>query len=147
MTAADIVAALCRRFEGWRSRPYVCPAGVPTIGYGATHYLDGRRVTMADPPISRETGERLLMRQITGTYLPGALALCPMADTDGRKAAMADFAFNLGLTRLKGSTLRRRVLAGDWEGARTELMRWTRGGGRVLPGLVARRRAEVDLTH
>ena len=147
MTAADIVAALCRRFEGWRSRPYVCPAGVPTIGYGATHYLDGRRVTMSDPPISRETGERLLMRQITGTYLPGALALCPTADTDGRKAALADFAFNLGLTRLKGSTLRRRVLAGDWDGARTELMRWTRGGGRVLPGLVARRRAEVDLTH
>lgn len=147
MTAADIVAALCRRFEGWRARPYVCPAGVPTIGYGATHYLDGRMVTMADPPISRETGERLLMRQITGTYLPGALALCPTADTDGRKAAMADFAFNLGLTRLKGSTLRRRVLAGDWDGARAELMRWTRGGGRVLPGLVARRRAEVDLTH
>lgn len=147
MTAADIVAALCRRFEGWRSRPYVCPAGVPTIGYGATRYLDGRRVTMADAPISRETGERLLMRQITSTYLPGALALCPTADTDGRKAALADFAFNLGLTRLKGSTLRRRVLAGDWDGARTELMRWTRGGGKVLPGLVARRRAEVDLTR
>lgn len=147
MSAADIVAALCRRFEGWRSRPYACPAGVPTIGYGATHYLDGRRVTMADPPISRETGERLLMRQITGTYLPGALALCPTADTDGRKAALADFAFNLGLTRLKGSTLRRRVLAGDWDGARAEMMRWTRGGGRVLPGLVARRKAEVELTH
>lgn len=147
MTAANIMAALCRRFEGWRSRPYLCPANVWTIGYGATHYLDGRTVKATDPPITQETGERLLMRQITGTYLPGALALCPTADTDGRKAALGDFAFNLGLTRLKGSTLRRRVLAGDWDGARTELMKWTRGGGKVLPGLVARRRAEVELTR
>ena len=146
MTAADIMAALCRRFEGWRSRPYLCPANVWTIGYGATHYLDGRTVKPTDPPITQETGERLLMRQIEGTYLPGALVLCQTADTDGRRAALGDFAFNLGLTRLKGSTLRKRVLAGDWEGARTELMKWTRGGGKVLPGLVARRKAESDLT-
>jgi len=146
MTAAEITASLCRKFEGWRSRPYLCPAGVWTIGYGATHYLDGRLVKPTDAPISRETGEALLMRQITGTYLPGALALCPTADTEGRQAALADFAFNLGLARLKGSTLRRRVLAGDWDGARAELMRWTRGGGRVLPGLVARRKAEIALT-
>lgn len=141
------MAALCRRFEGWRSRPYLCPANVWTIGYGATHYLDGRTVKPIDPPITQETGERLLMRQIEATYLPGALALCPTADTDGRRAALGDFAFNLGLTRLKGSTLRKRVLAGDWDGARTELMKWTRGGGKVLPGLVARRKAEVDLTR
>ena len=147
MTAAALMAALCRRFEGWRSRPYLCPANVWTIGYGATHYLDGKLVKPTDAPITQETGERLLMRQITGTYLPGALAHCPTADTEGRKAALGDFAFNLGLTRLKQSTLRRRVLAGDWEGARTELMKWTRGGGRVLPGLVKRRQAESDLTH
>jgi lysozyme len=147
VTAASIVALLCRRFEGWRSRPYLCPANVWTIGYGATHYLDGRTVKATDAPITQETGERLLERQISGTYLPGALVLCPTADTEGRKAALADFAFNLGLTRLKGSTLRKRVLAGDWDGARTELMKWTRGGGKVLPGLVARRKAEVELTQ
>lgn len=145
MTAADLMAALCRRFEGWRSRPYLCPANVWTIGYGATHYLDGRTVKPTDAPITQETGERLLMRQIHGVYLPGALALCPTADTDGRKAALGDFAFNLGLTRLKGSTLRRRVLAGDWDAACVELAKWNRGGGRVLPGLVARRKAEIAL--
>jgi lysozyme len=146
MTAAEIMAGLCRRFEGWRSRPYLCPANVWTIGYGATHYLNGQTVKPTDAPITKETGERLLQKQITGTYLPGALALCPTADTEGRKAALGDFAFNLGLTRLKGSTLRRRVLAGDWDGARVELAKWTRGGGKVLPGLVARRKAEIDLT-
>jgi lysozyme len=146
MTAAEIMAGLCLRFEGVRLRPYICPAGVPTIGVGATHYVDGRMVTMKDSPISRDQAMRLLQKQITGTYLPGALALCPTADTEGRKAALGDFAFNLGLTRLKGSTLRRRVLAGDWDGARVELAKWTRGGGKVLPGLVARRKAEIDLT-
>lgn len=100
---------------------------------------------MADPAISREAGERLLERQITTIYGPGAMAACPTADTDGRKAAMADFAFNLGLTRLRQSTLRKRVLARDWDGAKIELAKWVRGGGRVLPGLVARRAAEAEL--
>ena len=41
--ALDIAAALCREFEGFRAAPYLCPAGVPTVGYGATYYADGRR--------------------------------------------------------------------------------------------------------
>jgi lysozyme len=63
----------------------------------------------------------------------------------GALAAVTDFAFNLGLARLKGSTLRRRLVAGDMAGAANELRKWTRGGGRVLPGLVLRREAEVAL--
>jgi lysozyme len=140
-----IVEDLCKRFEGFRSRPYLCPANVWTIGYGATTYLDGRAVHPGDAPINQEVAERLLERQITGIYLPGALRLCPTADTPGRQAALADFAFNLGLGRLKASTLRKRVLAQDWDGAAVELGKWVRGGGWVLPGLVLRRAAEVAL--
>jgi lysozyme len=151
MSALDeatwITEDLCQRFEGYRSRPYLCPAGVWTIGFGATSYLDGRIVQSADPPITREVAERLLERQITRVYLPGALRLCPTADTPQRMAALADFAFNLGLARLKSSTLRKRVLAQDWPAAATELRKWVRGGGRVLPGLVARREAEVRLVQ
>jgi lysozyme len=143
--AARIVEDLCKHFEGFRARPYLCPANVWTIGYGATVYLDGRAVQPGDGPVSPEVAERLLERQISGIYLPGALRLCPTADTPGRQAALADFAFNLGLTRLKASTLRRRVLAQDWQGAATELGKWVRGGARVLPGLVARRAAEAAL--
>lgn len=143
--AADLTKVLCRRFEGLFLRVYLCPARVWSIGYGATFYLDGRAVGPADPPISRETAERLLDRQVTGIFLPGTLRLCPTIDTFGRAASLASFAFNLGLTRLKGSTLRRRVLAGDWEAAEHELLKWTRGGGRVLAGLVLRRQAEAAL--
>jgi lysozyme len=116
--AAAVTAALCRRFEGFRARAYLCPAGAPTIGYGATAYLDGRPVRLADPPLSREAAERLLLGHMQ-VYLPGTQALCP--GLQGRAlAAITDFAFNLGLTRLKASTLRRRLLAGDldWRGLR-----------------------------
>jgi lysozyme len=56
-----------------------------------------------------------------------------------------DFAYNLGVGRLQTSTLKRKIIAKDWEGAKEQLMLWTRGGGKVLPGLVKRRSAEVQL--
>ena len=144
--AAELTASLCRRFEGFRARPYLCPAGVPTIGYGATAYLDGRPVRMTDPPLSREAADRLLLGQLLRIYLPGTQALCPMLQGPAL-AAITDFAFNLGLTRLKASTLRRRLLVGDLTGAAAELRKWVHGGGRVLPGLVLRREAEAALVQ
>lgn len=143
--AGELVKAMCRRFEGRRLRPYRCPAGVWTIGDGATTYLDGRPVRPTDPPISPDAADRLLDRQVYGTYLPAALRQCPTADTFKRQAALADFAFNLGPTRLASSTLRRRALAGDWIGAAEEALKWSRGGGRVLPGLVLRCKARADM--
>lgn len=144
-TAAEITASLCRRFEGFRSHPYICPAGVPTIGYGATHYLDGRPVTMKDAPISRETADRLLIYMIERTYMPPTMRLCPGADTPQRLAALTDFAYNCGVGALQASTLRRKVNAGDWHAVPDELRKWVNGGGRRLPGLVARREAEIAI--
>ena len=57
----DIAAELCRRFEGFSSKPYICPAGIPTIGYGSTYYADGRKVTLADAPMDEPTARTLLM--------------------------------------------------------------------------------------
>ncbi len=143
--AIEVAAALCRRFEGFHSNPYLCPAGVPTIGYGATHYLDGRRVQLTDPPISRETGERLLLRMIEQTYLPAVQQLCPGVTDPGRLAALIDFTFNLGAGNLRASTLRKRVNADRWSEVPPELRKWNKAGGRVLRGLVIRREAEVAL--
>lgn len=148
----DIAADLCRRFEGFRAKPYICPAGVPTIGYGSTYYADGRKVTMQDAPISEPAARELLMRELFHTYAPGVLRQCPgllplaLLQDDWRKLnAIVDFAYNLGVGRLQTSTLRRKINAQDWHGAKEQLMLWVRGGGRVLPGLVARRKAEVAL--
>ncbi len=143
--AIEVAAALCRRFEGFYAHPYICPAGVPTIGYGATAYLDGRAVRLTDPPISREAADRLLLLSVQRQYLPAVQRLCPGVTDPARLAALIDFTFNLGAGRLSASTLRRRVNAGQWDAVPAELRKWVRGGGRVLPGLVIRREAEAAL--
>lgn len=143
--AVTIAAALARRFEGLYLKPYICPAGVPTIGYGATFYENGERVKLTDPAITKERAEALLLWMIRTQYLPAVIKLCPAVDNPKRLAALIDFTFNLGVGRLKSSTLRKRVNAGEWDAVPAELRKWTRGGGKVLRGLVIRREAEIQL--
>ena len=139
---------LAKRFEGFhrvpkndsgRAHPYVCPAGYWTIGYG--HLCDPRH-----PPITKTEAEGYLAHDLQ-TALAATLRCCPVLATEreGRLAAVVDFTFNLGAGRLQTSTLRRRINQRDWATAGTELCRWVYGGGRVLPGLVARREAELSL--
>ncbi len=130
--------ALIRRFEGCRLMPYICPAGVWTCGWGSTgvDVFPGRAWTQA------YADQRLEQDAIK--FARGTLLACPQLVGE-RLCAIADFAYNLGLGALRGSTLRRRVNEGDWEAARRELRRWVRGGCRVLPGLVLRREAEATL--
>jgi lysozyme len=142
----QVAAELCKQFEGFRAKPYLCPAGIPTIGYGSTYYADGRKVTLQDEPIEEPEAEKLLMHELETTYLPGVLRNCPGLAADERKLnAIVDFAYNLGVGRLQTSTLKRKINAQDWEGAQEQLMLWVRGGGKVLPGLVRRRTAESAL--
>lgn len=148
----DLAAELCRRFEGFSAKPYLCPAGVWTIGYGSTYYANGDKVTKDDPSIDREYAERLLMHELVHTYAPGAIRQCPILltvaikDKDwGKLNAIVDFCYNLGVGRLQTSTLKRKINQQDWEGAIEQLKLWVRGGGKVLRGLVIRRDAEAAL--
>lgn len=143
--AAQLCAALCRRFEGVCLRPYICPAGVWTIGYGATFYPTGARVGPHDSPITLTQAESLLQFMLTSRFMPDVLRLCPGINTPERLAAITDFAFNLGSSRLAASTLRKRINSGDWEAVPGELRKWTKGGGKILRGLVARRESEILL--
>ena len=144
----EIAASLCKQFEGFRSRPYLCPAGVPTIGFGSTYYADGRKVTLQDSPIDEPTASALLMHELEHTYLQGVLRNCPILMTDERKCnAIVDFCYNLGTGRLQTSTLKRKINAQDWEGAKEQLMLWNKGGGKVLAGLTKRRVAECALLN
>ncbi len=141
-----LAAEMCKRFEGFRSKPYLCPANVATIGYGSTYYADQRKVTLEDTPMSQEEAHALLMIELEHTYLPGVLRNCPGLILDERRCnAIVDFAYNLGTGRLQTSTLKRKINANDWEGAKEQLMLWTKGGGKVLPGLLKRRTAECAL--
>jgi lysozyme len=141
--AVEVAAELCRHFEGFRSKPYICPAGYPTIGYGTVWKPDGTRVTMEDAPISKATAEEWLVSELRNNYLAGVLKASPVLAAYPKVwGAMGDFAYNLGVARYRASTLRKRINAEDWDGAKVQLMRWTKAGGRELPGLVRRRKAE-----
>lgn len=141
-----LAAALCRRFEGLYLKPYLCPANVPTIGFGSTMYDNGIKVTLADTPITKERAEQLLMHELKDIY-PKVLKLCPTLPElgPGPTAAILDFTYNLGTGRLQSSTLRKKINSLELEAAQEELLKWVRGGGKVLPGLVKRRQAESVL--
>ena len=142
----DLAAELCRRFEGFRSKPYLCPAGIPTIGYGSTYYADGRKVTLEDAPVTQGEADALLLFELRHTYAPGVARLCPILLLHPAKFnAVVDFVYNLGIGRLQTSTLRRKINAQDWDAAKEQLMLWTKAGGKVLPGLLKRRQAECAL--
>lgn len=143
--AVQVAVTLAKRFEGCRLRPYLCPAGVASIGYGATRYPGGLRVELTDPPITPSIANEMLLHSVQNTYLPAVLKLCPGIDSPERLAAIIDFTFNLGSGHLKASTLRRRINAGRWGDVPKELRKWTKVGGRVLAGLVRRRDAESRL--
>jgi lysozyme len=134
--ALEIAASLCRTFEGLILKPYMCPAGVPTIGYGSTRYANGKLVTLTDPKITKEEANHLLLVTLKRDYYSGVVKLSPN---------LVDFAYNCGVPRYRSSTLRKCINREDWAGAKIQLMKWTRGGGRVLPGLVRRRQAEALL--
>ena len=141
---------LAKRFEGFhrearadpgRAHPYICPAGYWTIGYG--HLCDPKHL-----PITEAEAEIYLARDLM-TALNATLSYCPVLATEpeGRLAAIVDFTFNLGAGRLQTSTLRRRVNQRDWASAARELRQWIYGGGKVQPGLVLRRTAEISLLN
>ena len=145
-TVPQVAIDLAKRFEGFhrvpkhdtgRAHPYICPAGYWTIGYG--RLCDPRH-----PPISESQAEAFLAQDLM-TAMRANLRYCPVlsAEPESRLAAIIDFTFNLGAGRLQTSTLRRRVNQRDWQGVALELRRWVYGGGRVLPGLVLRRSAEI----
>ena len=143
--AIDNAVKLIARFESFRSKPYLCPAGVPTIGFGVTTYADGRQVTMQDEAITEAAAWEDLKHLVKTVYAPGVNRLCPYLDKDDRAAALISFAYNVGLPAFKNSTLRLRVNAKDWSGAVVQIKRWNKSKGIVLKGLVRRREAEAEL--
>lgn len=138
--AIDMAMRLERSFEGLFLKPYLCPAGVPTIGYGHT-----RGITLASPPITRSLAEQFLYEDTLESCV-AVLRVSPQVGTsDARLAALTSFVFNLGIGNYRASTLKRLVNAEEWELAEAQFARWVYGGGRKLPGLVKRRAAEAAL--
>jgi lysozyme len=145
MSALEIACEIAKEYEGFRSKPYRCPAGVWTIGYGTTRYPNGIKVTKYDLPISKEQAEGYLIDEMEHSQ-DKALFYCPiLAIDDNKLAAITDFVYNLGPGRLQASTLRRKINQQDWVAAKKELLKWVYADGKILLGLVKRRTVEASL--
>lgn len=146
MAVSPHFIALAKRYEGLRLAPYLCQAGVPTIGWGSTVYPSGVRVKMTDPPITTEEADNILQVTAAG-FQAEVLRVSPSLALQAEPVigAVADFAYNLGTARYRASTYRRCVEARNWNEARKQLRLWVIGGGKRLPGLVARRSDEERL--
>lgn len=120
--------------------PYLCPALVPTIGYGTVI------ASMDHPPISEPEALGKALEELHKN-VDAVLRMCPVLanESENRMAALASFVYNLGAGRLQASTLRRKVNACEWPDAEHEFSKWVWAGGRKLPGLVGRRLAEAQL--
>lgn len=144
MKASDACLEIIRQYEGFRAKPYLCPAGVPTIGYGSTRYADGTAVKLTDPAITQAQADQI-MRTTLGQYEDAVNRYVQVPITQNAFDALVDFAYNAGAKNLLTSTLLRKLNIKDYSGAANEFGRWVFGGGSVLPGLVKRRVAEREL--
>lgn len=136
---------IIKEHEGLRLMPYLCPAGVPTIGYGNTYYNDGRPVRLGDDKITIEDAELLLIATLDH-YERGVNRYVIKEINQCQFDALVSFAYNLGLGALQKSTLLRRINEDPCNpNIRSQFNRWVNAAGRELPGLVKRRKAEADL--
>lgn len=167
-------ADLIKSFEGLHDgdprtpalEPKLCPAGIWTVGWG--HALtspttgkhikgeSGRAEAMAEwrrrwPAGMTRADADVLFSQDAARFEQGVERLCPVPLTDNQFAALVSLTYNIGLGAEGGSvdfadsTLRRKLLAGDYAGAAAEFPKWNRSGGQVMAGLTRRREAERAL--
>jgi lysozyme len=133
--------ALIKKFEGFSAKPYLCPAGRWTIGYG--HVMTANeRATYAS--IGEDWAERWLEADVVAAeHAVQQLISVPLEQN--QFDALVSFTFNLGTGALQRSVLRRAINRAEKSAIPTQWMRWVRGGGKKLPGLVTRRAAELAL--
>lgn len=135
---------LIKKFEGLKLKPYLCSAGVPTIGYGNTFYENGKKVQLSDPVISQERADQLLSFTLT-SFEKYVDSYCRDDISQNQFDALVSFCFNLGPNSLKSSTLLKKVNINPTDPTiKDEFLKWTKAGGRVLKGLVTRRTAEAE---
>ena len=155
MKVSDRCKEMIKHHEGVRYKPYRCPAKLWTVGVGHVLYPVQGRLPLDQRdafPLESNDSRTFSSDEVNGIlstdlqrFETGITKLFPMVLAQGQFDALTSFAFNLGLGGVQRSTLRSKVLRGEIEEAADEFLKFTRGGGKILPGLVKRRRDERAL--
>lgn len=137
--------SILHQYEGLRLEAYLCPAGIPTIGWGNTFYEDGSKVKLGDI-ITRQRADELFENVINTIFVPGVQKLLKAELNDNQFSALVSFAYNVGLGNFKNSTLLKRVNINPSDpDIAYQFSRWNKSKGRVLRGLTKRRKDEAEL--
>ena len=132
-------------FEGFSAKPYLCSAKVPTIGYGNTYYLNGKKVTLLDKPIT-ELEAFEMFKAIADKFADKVSKLVTAPIDQSQLNALVSLTYNIGPANFQKSTLLRKVNFNHNDPSiRAEFLKWNKAGGQVLKGLTIRRKAESDI--
>jgi lysozyme len=132
---------LIKEFEGLRLKSYKCPGGYNTIGYG--HVINNATEdSLFNNGINEAEAETILLKDITLAN-QALMRLVRVPLNEHQRTALVSFVFNVGSGAFQASTLRQKLNRFEYELAAEQFSRWIHGGGRILPGLVRRRKAEM----
>ena len=135
---------LIKEFEGFSANAYLCPAKIPTIGYGNTFWEDGRKVRIGEQ-ISKSKALELLEFVANKDFADKIFPLIKVEVNQNQFDAMVSLAYNIGVGAFSNSTLLKRVNAKDFIGAGNEFLKWDKSDGKPLLGLTRRRQREKEL--
>lgn len=145
MRASKTGVSIIKKYEGFSAAPYLCPAGVPTIGYGNTFYPDGRKVSMSDSKLTEVQATQMLIL-LVDSFSEKVDKLIKTQLNQNQFDSLVSFAYNVGVGNLQKSTLLKKVNTNpNDKSIRDEFLKWNKAGGKVLNGLVKRRLEESDL--
>lgn len=156
-TLNDKGRAILIECEGYYPKPYLCPAGIPTIGIGTTAYPDGRKVTLKDTPITERLAAEYLNAELEdkAETIEKFLSKKGLVLNDNQFSALLCFAYNLGCGPIidSGRSLNSALLSGSPKKIKEAFMLYNKAKVKVLgipvmkelKGLIIRRKMESDL--
>jgi lysozyme len=136
---------LIKNFEGYKSKPYLDSAGIPTIGYGNTYYPDGKKVMLNDPSINESTADVLLLDMVRKFESIVEFNVTSRINQN-QFDALVSLSYNIGSSNFRKSSLLRKInINPNDKTIKDEFQKWNKSNGKVLPGLIRRRDAEWNL--
>lgn len=139
----QVTKNLLLKYEDLRLKPYLCEAGVPTIGIGSTYYADGTKVKLSDKPISEDEAWELFYVTLK-QYTDAVTKVVHVPLTENQYGALVSFTYNVGIGAFRSSTLLRKLNDKDFN-VGMEFAKWNKVNHKVSNGLTKRRQAEWEL--
>jgi lysozyme len=136
---------LITEFEGFSSKPYLCPAKIPTIGYGNTYYPDGKRVTLLDKEITKQNALEIF-KSVADRFASRVSKLVTSPLNQNQFNALVSIAYNIGTGNFASSTLLKKVNKNHNDiTIALEFKKWNKVNKKEVAGLTKRRIYEANI--